>query len=84
MSEKHIAKQETGLIEDYISAGDGTDSLKGAFCTVATGSCGTERRWRDVLFPKYEQLGAAAPADAADEMARTHGLDVPKLRKVEL
>ena len=83
MSEQHSAKQEAGLIEDYIS-GDGTDSLKYTFCTVATGICGTERRWRDVLFPKYEQLGDAAPADAADEMARNHGLDVPKLRKVDL
>ena len=83
MSEKERTQQEAGLIEDYVS-GDGIDSLKSEFCTVATGTCGNERRWRDVLYPKYEQLGDAAPADAADEMARTHGINVPKLRKFEL
>ena len=83
MSEKQRTKQETGLIEDYVS-GDGIESLKDAFCSAATAVCRAERRWRDVLFPKYEQLGDAAPADAADKMARSYGIDVPKLRKVDL
>ena len=83
MSEKQRTQQDTGLIEDYVS-GEGIESLKEAFCHTATAICRAERRWRDVLFPKYEQLGDAAPADAADKMARSHGIDVPKLRKVDL
>ena len=59
-------------------------SLLPPLSTSRTAICGAERRWRDVLFPKYEQLGDAAPADAADKMARSHGIDVPKLRKVDL
>eukprot|EP01045_Picozoa_sp_COSAG04_P022474 COSAG04_NODE_2547_length_3951_cov_4.320353_4_plen_246_part_00 len=85
-AKKKKQKEQTGLIEDYITE-EGVGELKRRFCggdAAGAALCPRAREWREALAPKYVAQGDFVPADAADEMARKQGMEVPRMRKQDL